>query len=236
MSDNAFPTNNRGMNFLGVDVISFPLDPNLTDPGQVSDWTWLNKGSSTLTRFENNRTLSASIPTGGGLGTYRNRAITKPLTNPTAQWSFVSKHFDFLQYGQNGDFPNGFPRTTIGPCVVSSTDEILIFAQVAITSGFETDYAATVTSAPVRTVSSIWALSGTQFAGNVFQFYYTRISFDGVNLVHEISNDGNAWLRVNSIVSPLVSPINRYGFGWITGNNVAIPALTTIISASFNAG
>lgn len=224
MSDSNFSNTNRDMDFAGINVLNWPVnsDPNILDPGQVTDWTWYNKGTASATRYDNTKTIDFIMPASGGAGIYRNRGLYKAIPNPSNQWSFIAK-FDVML---NSAYYNSVLETPVmGIGVRSSLNEVLLFCN----NPWNYKYA-------VYSMSSGSSSRLFQTDNGYYSFEnisYFKINNDGVQNNFYISRDGNEWMLMASLVLGAITDQISYGFFGATGDGTIISKISYIYSSRF---
>lgn len=226
MSDSNFSNTNRDMDFAGINVLNWPVnsDPNVLDPGQVSDWTWYNKGTASATRYDNTKTIDFIMPASGGAGIYRNRGLYKAIPNPSNQWSFITK----IAYIPNlyDVTDNSTPKMGMG--IRSSLNEILVYS-LNPWDGYLSVFSCSSATSPWTYLVSSYC----PFYYGCSLFLYHKINNDGVQNNFYISSDGNEWMLLTSLTLGTITDQISYGFFGMTGNGSVVDNSLCIYSSRF---
>ena len=221
--------NDNGLNFEGVPVrnISYAgLNPNIVDPGNVADWTWLNQGTSRLYRQDDAQTLSYKQIVSSGI--YRNRGFCKSIPADYSAW-----HIDAcIEWPSTyGSTEQNTPAFGLG---ISLGNEIAILCSDYWNETFAVKSVTTATSAQ----TNLYTGSNTYDGGTKNKWW--RIEFDGINYNFYYSVDGYLYKLITSLVAPILSGYaDKYGFYGFTGNGTDPELLhiyASIISVNINNG
>lgn len=224
MSDSNFSNTNRDMDFAGINVLNWPIssDPNILDPGQVTDWTWYNKGTASATRYDNTKTIDLVIPPSGGVGVYRNRGLYKAIPNPSNQWSFIAKCIPVPNlYDVGGDTAT----CKIGLGIRSISNDFLFFAV--------NPWDRTLSVFVCPTSTAPWILIYATVDNLIPNYAYYKINSDGVQNNFYVSSDGNEWSLITSVILGTIDDEISYGFFGVTGNGCNTANSLCIYSSRF---